>query len=173
VSDHIVTLSDATFDEAVGAAVSSLGVLPLGLLPFPARRAAGVLRTLPEATPEERRRKLARAERLLRDSAAVEALNRSWVNHVLGDAVSIGTGVVLAFGYRRPLGSAVFNAASGIALNELQIFTQPTQAIDDLGAYERSLGSSGGQSAFIGQRAPETSWSLTPSAFGLSFSGRF
>lgn len=160
-------------DAAVGAAASSLGVLPLGVLPFPARRAAGLLRALPEATPEERRCKLARAERLLRQSAEVEALNRSWVNHAVGDSVSLGVGLVLALVYQRPLGSAVFSAAGGVALNTLQIFTQPTQAIDDLRDYERGLGGGFPGHAAFGPSTPRASWSLAPSPFGIGITGHF
>jgi hypothetical protein len=156
-------------DSAVGAASSSLGVMPLGLSPLPARFAVGALRALPDATPAERRRKLARAEELLRESAEAEALGRSWLNHALGGGVSVGVGLVLGFVYKRP-GSAVLNTVSGIALSELQIFTQPTAAIDDQRAYERWIGM---------RRAPATAhkntveWALIPQPCGLFIAGHF
>ncbi len=122
-------------DMAVGAASSSLGVLPLGVFPLPSLRAAAKLGALPAASPAERRRKLARGERLLKESAEAEALGRSWINHALGATVSLGFGLLLGLAYKRPV-SGVINTVGGIALTELQIFTQPTAAIDDYRTYQ-------------------------------------
>jgi hypothetical protein len=156
-------------DMAVGAVSSSLGVIPLGLFPFPPRLAAGELRALPEGTNEERRRKLARAERLLRDSADAEAFGRSWMNHALGGAVSVGFGLLLGLGYRRPV-SGVINAVGGIALCELEIFTQPTAAIDDLRAYQQWAGRGPVPET---RSAAKASWTLIPHAGGLGVAVQF
>ena len=123
-------------DMAVGAVSSSLGVIPLGLFPLPSRHAAAKLAALPGATPDDRRRKLGRAEHLLKESAEAEALGRSWFNHALGGAVSLGFGLLLGFAYKRPV-AGVINTLGGIALVEIQIFTQPTAAIDDFRTYQR------------------------------------
>jgi hypothetical protein len=156
-------------DMAVAVVGSSLGVIPLGLFPLPARTAASDLAAFPDATPTERRRKLAAAERLLEASAEAEALGQSWVSHVLSASVSIGFGLVLGLGYDRP-SQGVFNAVSGIALSELQILTQPTAAIDDLHAYHRFTGGSKASAA----KKPEVSSPmlvLRPGGIGLL--GRF
>jgi hypothetical protein len=117
-------------DMVVGAVTSSFGVIPLGVFGFPPRLAAAEIRGIPATTADGRRRKLARAETLLRESAETESFGRSWASHVLGNAVSIGSGAVLAFGYGRTT-SGILNAVAGVAITEFQIFTQPTAAIDD------------------------------------------
>ncbi|MEP7125585.1 MAG: hypothetical protein ABJE95_31930 [Byssovorax sp.] len=122
-------------DSAVGAVSCSLGVIPLGFLPFVPRTAAASLRTVPGSTSEERRRKLLVAESLLRKSSETEALGRSWLTHALGISVSIGAGLVLGLGYKRPV-TGIINSLTGIALTEAQIFTQPTAAIGAWRAYE-------------------------------------
>ncbi len=127
----IVTRDKGTREDmVVGAVTSSFGVVPLGVFGFPPRFVAAELRGLPAATATERRRKLARAEALLRESAETESFGRSWVSHVLGNGVAIGSGAVLAFGFGRTT-SGILNAIAGVAITEFQIFTQPTAAIDD------------------------------------------
>jgi len=116
-------------DMAVGAVGASLGVAPLGLFPFEPRFAASDLAAEAGGTAGERRRKLAVAERLLAESADAEAFGRSWAVHLLGGGVSLGLGLVLAIAYDR-LASGILNFVGGVALTELSIFTQPTDAID-------------------------------------------
>jgi hypothetical protein len=154
-------------DSAVGAVGASLGVIPFGIFAFPARSAAGELGALPEATPADRRRKLARAEHLLRASAKAEVAGRSWLTQVLSIGGSVGVGLVLALGYKRPVTGAI-SIAGGIAISEAQIFTQPTAAIDDLRAYEQL---SGGPAPAAKPGA--ISWTLAPLGMGLGVTGRF
>jgi hypothetical protein len=125
-------------DMAVGAVGTSLGVVPLGLFPFEARFAAADLRAVAGSSPGERRRKLDAAERSLERSAEAEAFGRSWVAHVLGIGVSLGLGLVLVVGYDR-VASGIVNCAGGVAVTELQILTQPTDAIDALREYRAGL----------------------------------
>lgn len=156
-------------DMAVSTVASSLGVIPLGLFPLPARTAASDLAAFPDATPAERRRKLAAAERLLEASAEAEAIGRSWMSHVLSASVSIGFGLVLGLGYDRP-SQGVFNAVTGIALSELQILTQPTAAIDDLDAYHRLTG---GSRALAAKRPEVSGPTLVLHPGGIGLLGRF
>lgn len=121
-------------DMVVGTLTSALGVVPLGVFGFEPRYAAAEVRAMPAATPAQRRRKLAAAEELLRQSADTERFGRSWLSHVLGDGVSLGSGAILAFGYGRTT-SGILNAVAGVAITEFQIFTQPTAAIDDYQEY--------------------------------------
>jgi hypothetical protein len=127
-------------DLAFGAVASSLGVVPLGILGFPPGTASATLRAMPEATPEERRRKLARAERLLEASAGSEAFGRSWVAHAAGGVIGLASFFALTFGYKR-LGAGILNLVGGVAITEAQIFTGPTAAIDAFQQY-RALSSS-------------------------------
>ncbi|MRG97009.1 hypothetical protein [Polyangium spumosum] len=157
-------------DAAVGAVGSSLGLIPLSFVPFPARHAAADLRAMPDATPDERRKKLARGERLLRESAESEVLRRKWFNHVLSGTVSTGVGLVLALGYGRPVTGAL-SATIGIALSEAQIFTMPTAAIDDWEEYRRSGGTAG--AGRPRRPAPGFSWYVAPLAGGAVVGGAF
>lgn len=156
-------------DLAVSAAASSLGVIPLGIFGFPARTAAADLAAYPGATPAERRRKLAAAERLLRASADSEAFGRSWMSHALSGGVSIGVGVVLGVVYKRPV-SGVVNAVGGIALSELQTWTQPTAAVDDLRDYVRFTSGLGVPGA---RPTAKIGVTIVPQAGGLGISGWF
>ena len=157
-------------DAAVGAVGSSLGLIPLALVPFPALHAAADLRAMPDATPDERRKKLTHGERLLRESAASEVLRRKWFNHVLCGTVSTTVGLVLALGYDRPV-TGVLSAVAGIALSEAQIFTMPTAAIDDWDEYRRT----GGAGDVGRPRRPEPgfSWFVAPLIGGAVMGGSF
>lgn len=156
-------------DSAVGAVGSSLGVIPLGLFPFPATFVAADLRALPASTPSERRKKLARAEGFLRASAEAEAFGRSWISHALSGTVSVALGLVLGLAYRRPLTGAL-NAVAGVALSEAQIFTQPTAAIDDWSEY-RARGGEAASATGLGvgalrsrPKGASVTWSVAPAA---------
>lgn len=159
-------------DMAVGAASSTLGVIPLGILPFPARTAPRDLARAPSSTPEERRRKLAFAEHLLEAAAKDEQLRRSWVNHATSIGVSISVGLVLGVGYRRPV-PGLLNAIGGIALSELQIFTQPTAAIDDFREYQKLGGEPAAPVPGVKAAPSPVGFSFGPHAGGISVSGWF
>ncbi len=156
----------ARADNVVGAVASSLGVIPLGFFPFTPRTAAAELRAYPATTPEERRRKLAAAERLLHAASDVEIQGRSWLTHALGFSVSLASGLVLGLGYHSTRG-AVLNSLGGVALTELQIFTQPTAAIDAWRAY--GLGQF--ESPVTASNSPR--WGLVPQGLGLGFAAVF
>lgn len=165
---------DRRTDMAVGAAASTLGVIPLGVLPFPARTAWADLARVPAASPLERRRKLAFAEHLLEAAAKDEKLRRSWVNHATSIGVSIGVGLLLGVGYGRPM-SGVINAVGGIALSEIQIWTMPTAAITDYSEYRKLDGM---PAALVPAILPKPTMSpvgisLSPHPGGMSISGWF
>lgn len=153
-------------DSAVGAVSCSLGVIPLGLFPFVPRTAAASLRAVPGVTREEKRRKLATAERLLRTSAETEALGRSWLPHTLGIGVSVAAGLILALGYQRPV-TGTINILAGIALTEAQIFTQPTAAIGVWRAY--GLGRF--ETPVAATNTPR--WTIVPQPTGIGFAAVF
>jgi hypothetical protein len=160
-----VTDPDLRTDNVVGAFASSLGVVPLGFSPLEARFAGDRLRALPESTPDQRRKKLAQGEGILRSAAEQEQFGRSWVSLLLGNSVALAFGIVLGVGYERPV-SGVINFAGGVVITELQILTQPTQAIDDWHQYRRH-----GPPA---DQGPEPSrWVVAPQAGGLSVGACF
>ena len=161
-------------DMAVGAAASTLGVIPLGVLPFPARTAWQDLARVPVNSAEGRRRKLAFAEHLLEAAASDEKLRRSWVNHATSIGVSIGVGLVLGVGYGRPI-PGLLNALGGIALSEVQIWTTPTAAIHDFAEYQKLQGSSGAFAPMTSPKstAPPVGISFFPQPGGITISGWF
>jgi hypothetical protein len=161
-------------DMAVGAAASTLGVIPLGVLAFPARIAPRDLARVPATSPESRRRKLAFAEHLLEAVAKDEKLRRSWVNHATSIGVSIGAGLVLGVGYGRPV-PGLINALGGVALAEIQIWTTPTAAIGDFAEYQKLRTTN---PSLAPMRAPSSKtssvgFSLVPQLSGISISGWF
>ncbi len=124
----------------VGSVTSALGAAGQIVFPLEAGRLAARLRVLPDATPEERRAKLASAESILRLSAAQEASGRSWKAHAVAGAVNLAAGLVIWRHYDRPARDGLVTFAIGQLISEVQIFTQPTRAIRDLQEYERRVG---------------------------------
>ena len=161
-------------DMAVGAASSTLGLIPLGLLRFPARSAARDLSQVPAGSSAQKRRKLIFAEHLLEAAAKDEKLRRSWVNHATSIGVSIAAGAVLAVVYDRPR-SGILNAIGGIVLSELQIWTTPKAAIADWTEYQRLRQSPDTMVSPGTSRTGHTgvSVSISPQFGGLSISGHF
>ncbi len=79
---------------------------------------------------------LASAEaRLVRDARDEERSGR-WYVHVGNLLFNTGLGLFLGLGYHH-WGAGVVNALAGAAVGEAIIFTRPTAAIDDLGAYSK------------------------------------
>lgn len=104
---------------------------------WPAQDANANLREWPEATPEERREKLYRAESALFANAEAEEEGRAWWNHVVGVVGGAVIGVPLWFGYHEKA-AAWRDFALMILVNEVQIFTQPTRAARDRDQYHES-----------------------------------
>jgi len=152
-------------DMAVGSVACSFGVLTFAIPPFTPRFAASQLAAWPERTPEERRRKLVRAEELLKKSAEVERLGHGVLPQVAGIGVSVGFGLVLSLAYNR-IRTGMMNTAVGIALVETQIFTQPTTAIDDWNDYQKG-------SLYGARHSHGTSIAIVPSPSGINIAGAF
>lgn len=151
-------------DLAVGAVSSSLGTLPFALFPFTPRFAAAELGRYPATTPAEKRRKLAAGERLLKASAAAETAGRSWTAHAGCLGVNIAFGLVLVAGYHRTR-SGLNSMLLGTGIGEIQIFTQPTDAIDDWNAYRRG--------DFSDPVSSRIRFEILPAPGGLAFGARF
>jgi hypothetical protein len=140
-------------DMGVGAVTSALGAAALGIFDFPARHAGSTVRALPAGTPVERRAALARAEKILEKAAEGEAFGRSWISHVAGIGVAGAATLVLALAYKRGW-SSLTTLGAGIVVTELQIWTQPTAAIDDWKAY-----------TLLSEGAAADRWAPRPGAF--------
>lgn len=152
-------------DMAVGAASSALGVLPFAAFPFTPRFASAELAELPARTPAERARKLRLAEKLLEKCADKEAFGHGWMMQVGVLTVNVGIGLGLALGYDR-IRSGISTTLIGIAVSELQIFTQPTQAIDDWTAYQRG-------DLRRGEERSGVTWQIAPAPGGMALGASF
>lgn len=152
-------------DMAVGAFSSAFGVVPFAVLPFKPRFAPGKLAELPARTPKERALKLKRGEELLEACSDAEKFGHGWMMQVGVLTVNVGIGLGLALGYDR-IRSGISTTLIGIAVSEFQIFTQPTQAIDDWDAYQR--GDLGGAAA-----RPSIQLHVAPAPGGLAVGASF
>lgn len=143
----------------VGAGKSALGLIPVLLLPVPARRDAGAIdaRIAASALPDARCAVLPEAEQSLRRSADDEAFARSWLAHLGTVAVNAGGLLIAGVGYGR-WGTGIAGALVGTLVGEISIFTRPTGALR-------------------GRREDEDRWTLAPlvarDAAGVQLAGRF
>jgi hypothetical protein len=131
-------------DMLVGGATTALGLGSLLFDPFVPAYGSNALKRLPEATPEERRAKLLRAEEILRRCAAREKKGRSLTTHLLNIGVNAAAGIVTAAAFHRPWTDGLVTFAAGEAVSLVTIFTQPSRAIRDLKEYETIVRGGGG-----------------------------
>jgi hypothetical protein len=165
------TTSDSTqrldFAFAAGGTVVDTTVHMLGSINV---HAAGRLRLVPDATPEERRLKLVFAESELREAALAEQKRRSLVfGHLLPAGFATAAGLVLWLGFGHLKGAAI-NTAAGIVVNEVRLLTQPTSAREAWEAYQN--GSNSSAAAWRYPRATFT-WSPVLSPLGCGIVGTF
>jgi hypothetical protein len=127
--------ADERVDWYTGAVTTVIGVVPLLALPPEVIADARQLHArLGARGTTDVCALLADAEtRLVRD-AENQADGRRWWVHVGNVIVNAGVGLFLGLGYHHWVAGAL-NAASGAAIGEIIIFTQPTDAIDGLRRY--------------------------------------
>ena len=119
----------------VNASQSLFGVAVMIVDPFHARSSGSDLRKMPGNTPEEQQHKLDMAERWLERNYKQEKFGRSWTTHLLGVAVSIiGGGIAW---HNNGSKNGITTMLSGIAVSEIQIWTQPTRGMSDYNEYRR------------------------------------
>jgi len=136
--------------QSVQGAESLLGAGGLLVFPFPAKSAGTLIKDMPETTYDESIAKLQTAESLLRESAEAEIAGRSWLQHTLALLVNATGSMIILKGYEKqikdagknPATLALLNFFAGEAVAELQIWTQPTRAIDDWNNYKSRYSSS-------------------------------
>lgn len=155
--------------QVVNAAQSGLGLLDMLVLEqIDAQYGIDPLRTLPAGTPAERRARLAAAEALLRRNAARAESRHDWLRHSLGAAVALAGGLVLGLGYDEWPDAAVSTSVS-LAVSEINIWTEPARAVDDLAAYERLVRGSSQKSPDVRDesRAPSFRFVGAPAGIAL------
>jgi hypothetical protein len=126
----------------VGGTKSLLGALSLLVAPFPAAFAPEKLRETPD---DNLAAKLEKAESLLKASAEAEKRGKSWMNHALAIGVNTAGALVIGVTYKdylqdrneSPEKEALASLISGIIVSELQIWLQPSRAINDWNKYEQ------------------------------------
>jgi hypothetical protein len=123
-------------DMLVGGATFALGVGGLLIDPFVPAYVPDKLRAMPEDTAEESRRKLQKAEELLRECARREREGRGWLTHLLNLGANAAAGLVTVLAFDRPWSDGLLTFASGEAVSLLNIYTQPRRAVHDLENYE-------------------------------------
>jgi hypothetical protein len=174
------TESDGTrIIQAVYGVQSALGAAGMLLSRTASLYGAGDLRAMPSATSGERAARLSRGEELLRSAAEGEAFGRSWLSHALALAVNGGGALVLWKGYddrlerdgRDPGREALLCFVVGTVVSELQIFTQPTRAIDDWATYRSRYNRGAGIDDAAAR--PRFFFSAMPGAYVVSAAIRF
>jgi hypothetical protein len=128
----------ATAEGIVGAGKSLIGGAGLALRPLVTARSAHVLDRVPDGTVEERARRLALAEQLLRANAAETQERFAWQRHVISIGLNLVGGAIIwiAGDFRR----AAQSTGIAIAAGEINIWTRPWRAAGDLRAYRREFG---------------------------------
>ncbi|MEP7124929.1 MAG: hypothetical protein ABJE95_28630 [Byssovorax sp.] len=162
VTDRKVQIS-----ATVGAIKATIGVVGLSARPATARTAASTLRAMTATTPEEHRRKLHLAESLLQKSAEQERGRRSWLALTGSAVINLAGAAVLWIGYR-DYKSGWLGLGAGVAVAQVQLWTQPRGAAVAWDAYARGR--------FYGplpRPAPGLSFSLLPAPSGVSLAGSF
>lgn len=154
-------------DMLIGGGTTALGVIGLLIDPFLPAQGTAKLKSLPDATSDERLAKLARAEELLRQCAERERSGQGFVTHLLNIGVNAAAGIVTAAAFKRPWTDGLLTFAAGEAVSLANIYTQPRRAIHDLQDYEARIKDRPGD---VAPEPRDRNWSLSLYPGGFSFS---
>lgn len=150
-----------------GAIKAVIGVAGMLARPPIARTAATELRAVREASPVERRTKLALAESLLRKSADEERSRRGWPALLGAALINLAGAYVLWAGYHEDRGGWI-GLGGGVVVAQVQLWSQPRGASLAWSAYASGR--------YLGPPPPPPailSWSLLPSPNGLALGASF
>jgi len=151
------SLALATDDEEnktsriVAGAKSLLGMSSLLIDPMLPAYAPKLLKEISGSSPEERKKKLIEAERILEKSAERESRGRSWRKYGLVFLVNL-TGAIVIWNDHHIQDreerhqKALLSFGTGIIGSSLSTLTQPTRAIEDWDHYKKKYKSPPGQS---------------------------
>ena len=154
---------DDEVNYAVGAIKSAAGLTLMLLRPLPAVKGAAPLQEMPANTPLQKETRLKAGRELLHKNARRAQERKSWIRHLTGIAVNlVGSVVIASIG---DTDDAVISGLTGIAINQANIWSQPSRAIDDLNDYQREFPA--------GSTTNEAAWQLTPISGGLGVTIRF
>ena len=148
--------SDNEVNHAVGAVKSAAGLTLMLLRPIPAAKGAAPLQDMPATTRDQKEARLEAARDMLNTNARRARARKSWTRHLTGIAVNlIGSAVIASIG---DTDDAVISGLTGIAINQANIWSQPSRAIDDLADYQKAFPAV--------SETNDVSWQLTPIAGG-------
>jgi hypothetical protein len=112
----------------LGASTTILGAAGQFISPFIPNNEFDSFTSLPEKTEDDRIRKLAAAEELLKQWSEKERLALTWQNHILCTSVNIAGGLITWLGFKRTFKDGLINFAINTVVTETQIWSQPTLA---------------------------------------------
>lgn len=128
-----------TRQEATLAAVTSgLGFVSTVVLPPTAAFAPPRLRAMPDATPEQRAKKLAYAETAMRAAAQEESFGTSWLPHIATAIVNTTSFAIRLFAFKHETLAFVAIAPS-MAIGEAKVLTTPTRAMSSSRLIEQNV----------------------------------
>jgi len=160
----------ATTDSAgrradyIASSIKSIGGIADKLInPLRARKGAEPLREMPDATPEDRLRRLARAEEFLRVDSKQAQRRDSVLRHAGNIFVNCGAALIVAKGFDTDEDRAWKSAGIGMAVGEAMIFSQPWWPRRHLREYEQRFG----------PMPPQVSWQIVPTIGGAALVASF
>jgi hypothetical protein len=144
--------SDDEINYLVGAAKSSGALAQMMIKPLPEVQGSIQFNQMPSQTREERVAKLARGESLLRVNAERASSRTSWKRHLIGIGANLlGGGIIAAFGDGS---DAITSTLIGITVSEVNIWTEPSRAVNDLEDYRNNRWGAGQNSRVNWQIIP-------------------
>jgi len=144
--------SDDEVNYLVGAAKSTGALAQMMIKPLPAVQGSVQFQEMPSRTRNERIAKLAQGESLLRVNAERASSRTSWKRHLIGIGANLfGGGIIAAFG---DSSDAVTSTLIGRTVSEINIWTEPSRAVNDLEDYRNNRWAHGQNSRFDWQIIP-------------------
>lgn len=128
--------TDDEINYLVGAAKSTGALAQMMIKPLPVVQGSIQFHEMPSRTRDERIAKLARGESLLRVNAERASSRTSWKRHLTGIGANLlGGGIIAAFGDGS---DAITSTLIGITVSEINIWTEPSRAVNDLEDYRNT-----------------------------------
>ncbi len=159
-------------DLVVSASKAIVGVVARVARPPREMQGMRPLLELPSATRLDRTNRLLVAEALLQKDARDSDHRFHWLGHTVNAVTNLVGGLIVWLGYH-DLARAAESTAIGLAVGEVQIWTQPWQGKRAWAEYRRSYGTTATSLAQRGDRAvalsPKPRIKVTAASFGLTF----
>jgi hypothetical protein len=123
------------YDMSVGAVTSFLGAADMLMNPMKSHNYSDQLQAMESNNAAQKSAKLQQAETWLAETAAREAYEQSWTNHLLAGLVNGLAGLAVAYDDKRPI-DGWLTFATGVAVSEFKVYTAPQTMIAAQQAYQ-------------------------------------